>query len=65
VWLLVSLQAISPAADEEAPHGILSVSNNNWKVLLDFLDVLPFVQAQHILDDSEILGRIDEFKGTI
>jgi hypothetical protein len=45
----------------------LSVSNNNWKVLLDFLYVLPFVPAEHIVEtyDSEILGRIDEFKGTI
>ena len=42
----------------------LSVSNNNWKTLLDCLYVLPFVPAEHIVEtyDQEILGRIDEMK---
>jgi hypothetical protein len=43
----------------------LSVTNSNWKILLDFLYVLPFVPALKIVEtyDAEILGRIDEFRG--
>jgi hypothetical protein len=37
----------------------LSVTNSNWKILLDFLYVLPFVPALKIVEtyDAEILGE--------
>lgn len=43
----------------------LSVTDSNWKILLDFLYVLPFVPPDKIVEtyDAEILGRIDEFRG--
>ncbi len=43
----------------------LSVTDSNWKILLDFLYVLPFVPPEKIVEtyDAEILGRIDEFRG--